>query len=66
MSESISSEEYAFLLRLVGEARVVGLAELEYKGLKLRLRPVAEKAENSRNSITAQALTWSGQIPRKE
>lgn len=56
MSEVLSSDEYQFILKLIGEARGQGLYELEYKGLKLKLRPLTE-AKASAPAPTVQNYT---------
>lgn len=41
---SITPEEVQFVMKLLSEARSTGILEIQYKDLKLRLSPEAQKS----------------------
>lgn len=66
----LEPNELQLLLQLVGAARSEGLAEVEYKGIKLKFRPLRDPAAAAAGtpSVQGYAMSWSTELrsPDKE
>jgi hypothetical protein len=67
VSAEITPNEREFVLQLLRDARLNGITELEYKGLKLRISPsAADNAQRTAYYATAQGkppMSWEAIIP---
>ncbi len=66
-STDISPEEKQFVLELIRDARLLGILEIEYKALRIRLSPAAAQTAQ-RDTYYAQAsgtnTGWSTILPK--